>query len=171
VLGKTSRNGAPVVASGTQVAFNTIVVGVFAIFGADPLISISASMTGFGTVGIVALQAAAAVSVVVFFRRRRDPRLWSTAIAPALGAAGLITAFVLAVANFGTLAGSNSPVIGKLPWAVLVVVVAGFAMGQWMKRTRPEAFAGLGMEGREEGFESEETPAPAEIVAAAPASA
>jgi amino acid transporter len=148
-LGRTSAAGAPAVASGVQVAFNTIVVALFVIGGADPLLGISASMTGFGTLGIVALQAAAAISVVVFFRRRRDPRIWSTAVAPALGGAGLITAFVLAVANFPTLAGSDSDIIALLPWLVLVVLVVGLGVAQWLKTNRPEVFAALGQEGEE----------------------
>ena len=78
-------------------------------------------MTGFGTLAIVGLQAAAAFSVVVFFRRRHDPRLWSTLIAPALGGAGLLTAFILAIVNFRTLAGSDSDIIALLPWLILIV--------------------------------------------------
>src|SRR4051812_4294453 len=149
VLGRTGRNGAPVVASAVQVAFNVIVVGAFAITGADPLLDITASMTGFGTLAIVGLQAAAAFSVVVFFRRRHDPRMWSTLIAPALGGAGLLTAFILAIVNFRTLAGSNSDVIALLPWLILIVVVLGFAVGQWLKGSRPEVYAALGREGQE----------------------
>jgi amino acid transporter len=146
-LGRThSRTGAPHVASGVQIAFDVVAVGAFAIAGADPLLVISASMTGFGALGIVALQAAAAMSVVVFFRRRRDPRLFSTAIAPALGAAGLITAFTLAVANFDVLAGSDSPVIGKLPWLVPVVIATGVLYAAFLQRNRPEIYAGLGDE-------------------------
>jgi amino acid transporter len=148
-LGRTSRHGAPYVASGAQVAFNAIVVGLFIIGGADPLLDITASMTGFGTLAIVGLQLAAAVSVVVFFRRRRDPRIWSTAIAPALGAAGLATVFVLAVANFETLAGSDAALIGLLPWLIVIVLVIGVVVAQWLSSNRAERFAALGTEGQD----------------------
>jgi hypothetical protein len=136
-------------ASTVQVAFNTTIVAIFAIAGADPLLDITASMTGFGTLAIVGLQFAAAVSVVVFFRRRRDPHLWSTAIAPALAAAGLATVFILAVANFNTLAGSESDIIGLLPWLVLIVLVIGVAVAQWLSTNRPERFAAIGSESQE----------------------
>ena len=148
-LGRTSRRGAPFVASTVQVAFNTSIVAIFAIAGADPLLDITASMTGFGTLAIVFLQFAAAVSVVIFFRRRRDPRIWSTAIAPALAAGGLATVFILAVANFNTLAGSESDVIGLLPWLVLIVIVIGVAVAQWLSTNRPERFEALGDESQE----------------------
>lgn len=156
-LGRThERHRAPHVASAAQVAFNVVFVVAFIIAGADPLLTITASMTGFGTLAIVGLQAAAAISIVVFFRRRSDPRLWSTAIAPALGGAGLVAVFILAVVNFDTLAGTDAPAISLLPWLVLVVVVIGLAVGQWLKSNRPERYARLGREGLEEGFEDEQ---------------
>jgi amino acid transporter len=148
-LGRTSRRGAPYVASTAQVAFNAIVVGIFVIGGADPLLDITASMTGFGTLAIVGLQFAAAVSVVVFFRRRHDPHIWSTFIAPGLAACALATVFILAVANFNTLAGSEADVIGLLPWLILVVLLVGVAVAEWMRRNRPERYAALGTEGEE----------------------
>jgi amino acid transporter len=154
VLGRTHpRHGSPHVASATQIAYNTIFWLVFVIAGADPILTITPSMTGFGTLAIVALQAAAAWSVVVFFRRRKDPDIWGTAIAPALGGAGLLTVFILACVHFGVLAGSDSAVIGKLPWVVLIVVLVGFAVGQWLKTNRPERYAHLGREGLEQGLE------------------
>jgi len=149
VLGRTSRRGAPYVASTAQVAFNAIVVGIFVIGGADPLLDITASMTGFGTLAIVGLQFAAAVSVVVFFRRRHDPHIWSTFIAPGLAACALATVFILAVANFNTLAGSEADVIGLLPWLILIVLVVGVAVAEWLRRNRPERYAALGTEGEE----------------------
>jgi len=75
--------------------------------------------------------------------------MWSTLIAPALGGAGLLTAFILAIVNFRTLAGSDSDVIALLPWLILIVVVLGFAVGQWLKGNRPEVYAALGREGQE----------------------
>jgi hypothetical protein len=117
-------------------------------------------MTGFGTLVIVALQATAAFSVVIFFRRRRDPRIWSTCIAPALGGAGLLFAFILAVVNFPTLAGSDSDVIALLPWLLLIVVIIGLAVGHWMRSNRPEVYARLGTEGLEAGPPAPERPEP-----------
>ena len=148
-LGRTSARGAPIVASAVQVAFNTIVAGAFALAGADPLLDIVASMTGFGTLAIVGLQLAAAVSVVVFFRRRKDPRLWVTAIAPALAAAALATVFILAIANFSTLAGSESDVVALLPWLIPIVLAVGFAVAHWLSMNRPDRYTAIGAETQE----------------------
>lgn len=146
-----TSTGAPYVASAVQIGFAVAVAACYAIAGVDPVAGLTASMTGIGTLGIIALQAMAAVSVVVFFRRRRDPRLWRTAIAPSLGGIGLIGVTVLAIVNFPTLAGSDAPVIGLLPWALLLPLFAGILLAFWMRRNRPERYAAL----------SERTEAPA----------
>ncbi|GAB3889833.1 APC family permease [Kibdelosporangium lantanae] len=126
VLGRTkTSNGAPYVASGTQIGFAVLVAGIYALAGLDPLADLTASMTGIGTLGVITLQAMAGVAVVAYFRRHRDPRIWRTAVAPGLGGLGLIVVTVLAVVNFPTLAGSDAPVIGLLPWLLAVAAVGG----------------------------------------------
>ncbi|TCO62235.1 APC family permease [Actinocrispum wychmicini] len=143
-LGRTNaKNGAPYIASAVQIAFATIVAGIFAVTGLDPLADLTASMTGIGTLGIIVLQAMAGVAVVVYFRRRRDPRVWTTAVAPGLGGLGLIGVTVLAVVNFPTLAGSEAPVIALLPWLLVIAAVVGLGMALRLRRSRPEIYAGL----------------------------
>jgi hypothetical protein len=97
-------------------------------------------MTGFGTLGILALQTLAAVAVVVHFRRNRDTRLWKTVVAPGLGALGLALIVLLAIRNFTTLAGSDNPVIGALPWLLAVAVLTGLATALWLKSRRPAVY-------------------------------
>jgi hypothetical protein len=36
-----------------------------------------------------------------------------------------------------------------VPWRVLIVVIAGVAVAQWLKMNRPERYAALGTEGQE----------------------
>lgn len=136
--------GSPHVASAVQMGPSAAVVTLFVVAGADPILVTVPAMTGFGTLGIIALQAAAAVAVVVFFRRRRDRRYLSTLVAPALGGVGLIAAFVMAVANFSTIAGSDSPVIARLPWLLLVTMVAGVVVARHLGARRPDDYAALG---------------------------
>ncbi|MGH3518568.1 MAG: APC family permease [Haloechinothrix sp.] len=145
VLGRTHhRMGSPHVASAVQMGLSATLVAAFVAVGADPILVTVPTMTGFGTLGIIALQAAAAVAVVVFFRKRRDRRYLSTLVAPALGGAGLIVAFVMAVANFSTIAGSDSPVITRLPWLLLATVIAAVAVAGYLRRRRPEIYDKLG---------------------------
>ncbi|MGW5719183.1 APC family permease [Amycolatopsis sp. NPDC003865] len=144
VLGRTNAgNGAPYVASGTQIGVATLIAAGYALAGLDPLADLTASMTGIGTLGVIALQALAGVAVVAFFRRRRDPRLWRTAVAPGLGGLGLIAVTTLAFLNFPTLAGSDAPAIALLPWLLAVAAAGGLGLAAWLRGRRPDVYAGL----------------------------
>lgn len=125
-LGLTHRrHGTPHVAQAVQLTIVVLVVGSLALAGRDPYLQIAAPTLALGTLGIIVLQAAASVSIVAFFRRRGDRRLWSTFIAPLLSSGGLIASAILAVTNFGALVGSHSTVIGVLPWLYVVAAAIG----------------------------------------------
>ncbi|MGO4147911.1 APC family permease [Paenarthrobacter sp. YAF11_1] len=141
VLSQTrSANGSPQNASAAQLLFGTAVAGIYYVAGLDPITALTASMTGFGTLGILTLQLLAAVAVVVYFRRSKDQRLWKTLIAPSLGALGLALIVLLAVLNFTTLAGSDNPVISALPCLIVVAILTGLATAQWLKSRKPEVY-------------------------------
>ncbi|AIG75584.1 MULTISPECIES: APC family permease [Amycolatopsis] len=144
VLGKTSpRNGAPRYASIVQLLFGSVVALAFRLAGLDPVADLTASMTGFGTLGILTLQLFAAVAILVYFRRTRDRRVVKTLIAPGLGAVGLGLIVTLAIVNFPTLAGSSNGVVPLLPWLLLVVALAGLALAGWLRRFRPSVYDAL----------------------------
>ncbi|UUV31035.1 APC family permease [Amycolatopsis roodepoortensis] len=144
LLGKTSPgNGAPRYASIVQLGFGSLVALAFRLAGLDPVADLTASMTGFGTLGILTLQLFAAVAILVYFRRTRDRRVVKTLIAPGLGAVGLGLIVTLAILNFPTLAGSSNGVVPHLPWLLLVVALAGLALAGWLRRFRPSVYAAL----------------------------
>ena len=127
-LGHVHRShGTPHIAQALQLAIVVLVVGGLAALGRDPYLQIAAPTLALGTLGIIILQATASLSIMAFFRRRRDHRLWVTLIAPLLSGAGLITSAILAVANFGTLLGSGSGVGRELPWLYVGAVAIGLA--------------------------------------------
>jgi len=143
-LSRTRPNGVPERASLVQFGFATLVAALFAVAGLDPITSLVPSMTGFGTLGILVLQALAALAIVVHFRRARDPRLLSTFVAPGLGFLGLAVIVGLAIANFSVLAGSDAPIIGLLPLLLLVALVGGLGYAAYLRRSKPEIYDGLG---------------------------
>ncbi|MFE6610497.1 APC family permease [Amycolatopsis sp. NPDC057786] len=144
LLGKTDpRNGAPRYASIVQLVFGSLVALAFRLAGLDPVADLTASMTGFGTLGILTLQLFAAVAILVYFRRTRDRRVVKTLIAPGLGAVGLGLIVTLAILNFPTLAGSSNGVVPHLPWLLLVVALAGLALAGWLRRFRPSVYDAL----------------------------
>ena len=137
-LGVTDgRFHAPRAASRAQLAVTVVVAACFAVAGADPYLQMSTTLAGLGTLGIIVLQASASVAVVSFFRRRHDRSLWSTTVAPGLGAVGLGAAAVLAVDNYSALTGSTSAVVNGLPWLLAVAAVGGFAYALRRPDQRP----------------------------------
>jgi len=127
-----------------QSVITAVVVGAFAVAGLDPYTSLATSTLGLGTLGIVVIQAAAAVSVLGFFWHREDRQWWRTVLAPLLGTVGLIAAAVLLVRNFSLLTGTTNPVINALPWLLAIAAVGGFAFALWLRVARPERYASLG---------------------------
>ncbi len=132
-----AKHGTPHRASLTLTGVTVVVVGCFAVAGLDPYTNLSTSMVGLGTLGIVVLQAAAALSVVGFFRRRPDRHWWRTLVAPLLGFAGLTAAVVLLVANFALVTGTTNVVVNLLPWLLVVAALGGAAYGLRRPSTEP----------------------------------
>jgi hypothetical protein len=96
-----------------------------------------------GTLGIVALQAMASLSVVAFFWKRPDRQLWQGVIAPLIGFFGLVTAFFLAAMHYNTLTGSDNKIVNLVPFALLVIAIGGTIFGYDLKTRKPQVYAEL----------------------------
>ena len=142
-LARTGANGTPKVAGAVQAAFAAIMAIVFFLAGADPIVTLVPAMLGFGTLSVLILQGLAALSIVVAFRRQRDSRLWSTLIAPGIGFLGIAAISLLAIWNFDVVAGSQELWIRLLPLLLAAAVVGGIGYGAYLKRRKPEVYAGL----------------------------
>ena len=133
----------PHLASLAITSITSLSVVAFALGGADPYKVFAASLIAVGTLGIVALQAFASLSVVVFFWKRKDRKIWQGTIAPLIGFMGLAAAFILATTHYNTLTGSNNKLINLVPILLLVITLGGIANGYRIKRTRPVIYAKL----------------------------
>jgi amino acid transporter len=153
-----AKSGSPHKASLTQTSFCALVFAVFALAGADPYLGLSTTMIGLGTLGIIVIQAAAALAVIGFFLRRSGRHWWRTFLAPALGFAGLAVSAVLLIGNFSLLTGSTNPVVAQLPWLLLVGAVGGIGYAGWLRARRPERYAALAA-GAERDPDAESAPA------------
>ncbi|MDQ1074080.1 MULTISPECIES: APC family permease [Microbacterium] len=142
-LARTRSSGAPQLAGIVQAGFAAIVAGIFALAGLDPILNLVPAMLGFGTLAVIVLQALAALSIVVFFRRRGDRRWWSTLIAPGIGFVALSVIVVLAVANFDIVAGSSEPAIRLMPLLLVLAVIGGIGYAAFLRRRKPAVYAGL----------------------------
>jgi amino acid transporter len=142
-LSRTRASGSPQIAGLVQALFGAIVAGCFALAGLSPIGVLVPAMLGFGTLAVIILQTLAALAIVVWFRRQRDPRWWRTFFAPGLGFLGLLSIAVLAIVNFNVVAGSNDPIILSLPVLLLLAVIGGIIFGAYLRKNKPETYDAL----------------------------
>lgn len=137
------KHNSPHRASVVQSVLSTVVVAAFAIAGLDPYADLTTSMLGLGTLGIVVLQALAALSVLGL--RRKGLRLgwWQGTVAPLLGFAGLVATVCLVVGNFDLLTGTKNPVVAAMPWVIPVVAVLGMLYAWRLRTSHPVRYQRL----------------------------
>jgi amino acid transporter len=138
------RHRSPHRASLAQSALTVVVVGGFALAGLDPYADLTTSMLGLGTLGIVALQALAALAVLGPRLRGGGGHWWRETVAPLLGFAGLAASVWLVVGNFDMLTGSPSRVIAALPWLLPLVALGGLLYAARLRAAHPLRYRRLG---------------------------
>lgn len=141
------RTGGPLAGSLVQSTLALIVVVLFAISHADPILKLFTWFSGMAAVGVILLMAATSASVVGYFRRDRSGEgLWQSRIAPALATVVLLVLVALLIGNFDALLGTdpNSPLRWIFPALVLGAAVAGIAWGAVLRRNRPDVYEGIG---------------------------
>lgn len=118
----------PSTSSVIQTVTATVLLGLFAVGGIDPLVGVFGSMAGVATVGMVILMFTTSLAVFAFFTRRRDlvhRRTWQARIAPLLASLGLLVSMWLVLSNM-TLVTGGSPALST---ALAILPFAGFALG------------------------------------------
>ncbi|HWV48899.1 MAG TPA: APC family permease [Microbacterium sp.] len=164
-LAKANKNGAPERAQLVNLLFAIVIAGIFALAvetDADgnplpPVLTLVPVGLGFGTLAVLIVQTIAALSVVVYFRKTRDRRLWSTLIAPGLGFLVLLGFSIGAIFNFTLVAGSEALYVQLLPWLLVVALIGGVGYAAYLRSRKPEVYAGL--EADLERFDDEPAPA------------
>ena len=133
----------PHIASVAITLVATIASLIFAVANVDPYSVFAASLIGVGTLGIVALQALASLSVIAFFRKRNDRHVWKSVIAPLIGFVGLTTAFVLAATHYALLTGSTNRIVNLVPVLLIALLAIGVAKGMHLRKSKPAVYAKL----------------------------
>lgn len=138
------ENGAPGVASLTQVALMALVVGVFTLFGAAPYEQTFLWLNGTGIVGLIALQALCSFAVVAWFRRvPTDANVIQRVLAPVAAGLALGTVVVLIVDNFAILTGAGTLVNVLLLLPVPIAMAVGVGVALRIRARDPETYARL----------------------------
>jgi amino acid transporter len=118
----------PHIASVAVSLITSVMVLLFAICNADPLMTTLSSTFGLAALGIILLQAATSLSVVVFTcRKQRDTGVALNLVIGLLATAGLVVAAVLVVMNYSTLTGSLG-LLDYAPWLIPLSAVIGIAV-------------------------------------------
>jgi hypothetical protein len=120
-----------------------LVIAVAAVFRLDPYVVLAKGALGLATLGIVTLQALAAVAIVVFFRRRGQGRYWKTLIRPGAGALGLFAVASVVLVSFDDLMGIANPLVFALPWLIVAILLGGIVIGLVLRRRAPGRYARL----------------------------
>jgi amino acid transporter len=141
-------DGAPYVASVVQSCTTIVIVGGFALFGADPFFELFAWLVGLGTLGVLTLQAVACLAVIAYFRKTRaETSPWTTLVAPLLGFAGLAVAVYLVLDKFDVLTGATDGLVPLLPLLVPISALLGAAVWYLRRDEQLDIEAGLNDQG------------------------
>lgn len=151
-----TRVSAPRGGSLLQTGFAAVVVGLFALGGADPFATLFTWLSTLGALGLLCLLVAASVATMAHFNRSTTttrPGAWTSTIAPLLGivlGAVVIGAMVI---NVGSLLqapqGSLLPYL--LPLIVVAVAISGGMWAGWLRTNRPDVYNAIG-QGRPDAY-------------------
>lgn len=118
----------PHIASVAVTVISVVFTALFAIGNADPLMTVLSSTFGLAALGIILLQAATSLSVVVFtWRTQQEAGSLLNLVIALLATAGLSIAAILVVRNYSTLTGSLG-LLDYAPWIIPVAAVIGIAV-------------------------------------------
>ena len=106
----------------------------------DPYAAIIPVLIGMGTLGIIALQAAAAIAIVFYVARRRREAGSIVLIASLCAAAGLTVC-----TNFTLLSTVSTPFVAWLPILYPLTLAAGLSFCLWLRKARPQRYAELAL--------------------------
>jgi amino acid transporter len=150
VLGQTHPvYRSPHIASVLQSVVCALVVVAFAVFGADPVLTVFSLLSNLATLCVLALMVGTAVAIVVYFRRDGHGHgRWRTRWLPGIAAAGLLMVLLLAAANFHLLTGTT----GSLSWSLMTLLplagIVGWHMARRLQRREPARYAQIGQDHR-----------------------
>lgn len=135
----------PVAATLCMSAATVVCLACIASTRTDPYAAIIPVLIGMGTLGIIALQAAAALAIVFYVVRRRREAGPVVLISSVCAAVGLAVALTTVCVNFTLLSTVNTPFVAWLPALYLVTLAAGLGFSIWLRRARPGQYAQLAL--------------------------
>lgn len=143
-LGRTHpRHGSPHIAAIVLTVTLATIIGLFALAGLDPLLSLSTSLSSMGAVGLEILLATTSLSIPIYFVRRGEIS-FGTVWAPLIAGISITVITYLSLANYSALTGTDLLIVNRLPLLFLGVLTLGLVQGLWLRRNRPAIYAQVG---------------------------
>jgi amino acid transporter len=143
-LGKVHPvHGSPSAACVVLTVILSLVVGMFALAGLDPLLNLATSLSSMGAVGLMLLLTTTSLSVPIFFGRRGEFSPGKT-LAPFVGGVLIAIATYLSLSNYSALTGTKLWIVNDLPLLFLPLAVAGILHGLFLRTRRPDLYAKVG---------------------------
>lgn len=124
-------------------AVTLLCLGGIMLSHAKPYLLVIPVLIGTGTLGIIALQAAAAFAILFYVFAHRQEAGAAVLTASFLAAIGLLVALATVCKNFALLSNVASAYISWLPFLYLSVFVLGFGFSLWLRWQRPLLYANL----------------------------
>ncbi len=142
-----ARHRSPYVAGVAQTVLGALVVLAFWAADADPYQQLLLWVNTPGMIGLLVLQLLAAIAVPCYFRRvRHTEGALRTVVAPVVAAVLLVTAIVLVVTHIDLFTGASRAVNTLLVVVAPAVFLLGLPLAWWLRRARPDVYAGFAAE-------------------------
>jgi amino acid transporter len=135
----------PVAATICISAATVLCLAAIASTGTDPYAAVIPVLIGMGTLGIIALQTAAAIAILFYVVRRRKEAGPVVLSASCCAAVGLSIALSAVCTNFTLLSTVNTPFVAWLPMVYILTLAGGLAFSLWLRHTRPRQYAALAL--------------------------
>ncbi len=146
----------PYVANAVQAIISIIVVMIFALIGADPLLHLGGWLPIFSTLAVIVVQLVVSLAVIAYFNREGRKTAgdwWKTMIAPLVGAAAMAVVIYLLINNLPFLAGSEEAIVMLMPVYVAAVFIIGILYALYLKSKHRSRFDRIGTVYDEEEIE------------------
>lgn len=147
-LGRTHPvHRSPYVANAVQAVVAIVVIALFALAGADPLLQLGGWLPIFCTAGVIFVQLLVSVAVIVYFNRigrSGAGDYWKTLIAPVIGVLAQAVVLVLLVIYIPFLAGADVVVVNLIPLYVALIAIAGVLYALYLRKRSPQRYDRIG---------------------------